>query len=1314
MEDIMHNEQEKLIKFKELFIERFGEEIRFRKKVKDGFASNRYKKTSYIMEATDVASAITSLIPIFGTFAAPIPAAIDLFIKAYHGYKDYQQDKQTKQILESSENSSGLDYYLSLKDYMDRIINEVAIEIVRIYEYQISKLQTLKDIQKAAQYAKKLIFNSSNLQLEFTRDNVLKVLYMEAKKVNKFKMIKFTDQVHTSIQEFPKWKLSSMFYRPGIRKDVENQDSPYQFYSIQNKKGKKISRQDKYGYRGEYLSLQVTDQNGNELAFQDRHEYISMPEIDTTGLQLIPKSEDISSKYKPIHRVIYKGDIEHFQANDDNKTLRDYIKFYYGLNNLEKIVYRSSSLANSKLAGKNIDYTDFARADFQDSEFCIINDKELKSEDLPDQEGSAQNSIFIGCNFRNAKMSKIDLRDSDLSFTNIRNANLMDAKISKAKLLYADVDHANLTGIFSFSAEVKCLLINLQTAIVDDNEREKILHQNLLSTQINIESLKKQFENDYKILQELEMAQKRINAEIRIIQTQLSEHSIIINGHNNRINAIEINEEYRNRHKVSAIKLKQQYKEKILAKDLHYIESRIIDQSLPDIPVALSDIFIQKSLIYGSAGIGKSTLMRYLEHAHYRTSINNNIFIFYIDLNEIMVHHKNAEDIKIYIKLQIAKILNKTTNDVEEAIETILSDTNNVVLLLDGYDEVKNNPDINTCITDTLHKFPKIIMTSRSSIREIPNMIQQEFNKTYENFGFEDKDIIQYIDSRFKDSKTNKVLKDFLKNHPDVKEICYIPLNLYILCEIWDNSNIQQFYITSSSIYFEFIKHKIKMLPLNKQSKFYANCIELVILEKIAFQCCIDGKKSFSKELVTLIIEETPALENKKLNKLEKNILANGLLKENHDGSCIFFHEIFKEYLAASYLIRLCESKKNEAQKIEQQFLQNLQKLEINYNNIIVFLDNILKQKDLHIPTLENIMHDIITRWQQEGDKSFEENRYRNALEYYSNLVRIRPKNALFWNIKGKILIRLGRHEEAIFCYDQAIEYDPSEMVYKENKYYACICLKQYDKALEGYLSLIKNNNQIDVKRLAKYYSGAADALFHLEQYDQAYEYCQKAIVYNKENFWAHNGLGNYHFIKGNYENAVDEYKKAYQYDRFYSNTFIFKQAVILKQCLAQDQEANLLFRQAIEQGKNVENQRYQDISTLAKYFLNNKIEKEIKLSHQELTDEAVTILMICLRKLDIHTIDLSNNNISDVGAKDILQTIQANANIRKVKLDGNKIYNQEIRQEIQNILLNRNDTVLNPFISVQSTYIQEPLYTERYNKDARVIHSPSSSGRTL
>ncbi|MFQ6072921.1 MAG: tetratricopeptide repeat protein [Methanosarcinales archaeon] len=58
---------------------------------------------------------------------------------------------------------------------------------------------------------------------------------------------------------------------------------------------------------------------------------------------------------------------------------------------------------------------------------------------------------------------------------------------------------------------------------------------------------------------------------------------------------------------------------------------------------------------------------------------------------------------------------------------------------------------------------------------------------------------------------------------------------------------------------------------------------------------------------------------------------------------------------------------------------------------------------------------------------------YEDAIECFDKALEIDPKYAYAWVDKGKALDNLGKYKNAIECFDKALEIDPNSDIVKNN-----------------------------------------------------------------------------------------------------------------------------------------------------------------------------------------------------------------------------------------------------------------------------------------
>ena len=163
---------------------------------------------------------------------------------------------------------------------------------------------------------------------------------------------------------------------------------------------------------------------------------------------------------------------------------------------------------------------------------------------------------------------------------------------------------------------------------------------------------------------------------------------------------------------------------------------------------------------------------------------------------------------------------------------------------------------------------------------------------------------------------------------------------------------------------------------------------------------------------------------------------------------------------------------------------------------------------------------------------------YNAALvEAMNNKLEEDPLDSLAWRIKGRVLARSGRYEEAITCYDKALEIKPQFMSLLGEKGEAFLYLERYEEALECFDKVLEINSHNSMRLIMK-----GEALAGLGRYEEALECYDKALEI-EENYpkdhdctklacrRALNNKGSALQELGRYEEALECYDKALEID---------------------------------------------------------------------------------------------------------------------------------------------------------------------------------------
>jgi tetratricopeptide (TPR) repeat protein len=100
-------------------------------------------------------------------------------------------------------------------------------------------------------------------------------------------------------------------------------------------------------------------------------------------------------------------------------------------------------------------------------------------------------------------------------------------------------------------------------------------------------------------------------------------------------------------------------------------------------------------------------------------------------------------------------------------------------------------------------------------------------------------------------------------------------------------------------------------------------------------------------------------------------------------------------------------------------------------------------------------------KWNSKGNVLIKLGRYQEVIECYDKALKIYRNYADGWSDKGNALNRLGRYQEAIECYDKALTLDPSNRQALDNKHK----LGFFDTGMEGLRTEKENESDATLKK---------------------------------------------------------------------------------------------------------------------------------------------------------------------------------------------------------------------------------------------------------
>jgi tetratricopeptide (TPR) repeat protein len=193
-----------------------------------------------------------------------------------------------------------------------------------------------------------------------------------------------------------------------------------------------------------------------------------------------------------------------------------------------------------------------------------------------------------------------------------------------------------------------------------------------------------------------------------------------------------------------------------------------------------------------------------------------------------------------------------------------------------------------------------------------------------------------------------------------------------------------------------------------------------------------------------------------------------------------------------------------------------------------------------------------------EGDKLKTLGKYEEAIQCYDKAIELNPSNSAVYHNKGNALQVLGKNEAAIECYNQAIALDSRCPKAYTNKGNALQALGKNEEAIKSY------NQAIALDSICpKAYTNKGNALQALGQNEAAIECYNQAIALDSKCSTVFYNNGNALQALGRNEEAIKSYHQAIELNPIYSN--VYNNNGVALQALGQNEEALKFYDKAIE-----------------------------------------------------------------------------------------------------------------------------------------------------
>lgn len=361
---------------------------------------------------------------------------------------------------------------------------------------------------------------------------------------------------------------------------------------------------------------------------------------------------------------------------------------------------------------------------------------------------------------------------------------------------------------------------------------------------------------------------------------------------------------------------------------------------------------IINNIVYGRAGVGKTTLAKYMCIKWKEDRCWSDIFKFpiYIELRNIKEFNSLEETVIDLYHINDEEIANL---DVKLIISFLEKNKENILYILDGFDELDKWNQKK--LVNLLNKYPKWILTTRPYGFNKADIVHA--NKSFENIGFDNISMKKYVKNYF-ELNTNKGSKliMYLDKNTNIKAISHIPIILEMICGLWNDSENN---ISANMSITQLYNNIIECLSTNYLNRKHDNDNKEIdskkykiylVLGCLSYYGLIENTIIFSmKNFDDIVINlETNIIQEPIDVFFEKYIKRIGLLKEIRKGdnyrqsNYYFQHLTFQEFFSAKYISSLCD----------ENFLEFIitNKYESKFQMVIMFISgniNCIERADL-------------------------------------------------------------------------------------------------------------------------------------------------------------------------------------------------------------------------------------------------------------------------------------------------------------------------------------------------------------------------------
>ena len=348
------------------------------------------------------------------------------------------------------------------------------------------------------------------------------------------------------------------------------------------------------------------------------------------------------------------------------------------------------------------------------------------------------------------------------------------------------------------------------------------------------------------------------------------------------------------------------------------------DKKIKQTPILCDDLLrveegkkpLRKVLIEGNGGMGKTTLCTMLSEGWAEGKMLTQFdCVLLLPLREQLV--SSAESLSDLFKLlhSSKRIRTSVVNELEE------KGGRGVLIVADGWDELEEakrskQSFLYNLLFGRVLPFASVLLTSRPSasapLHRLPSV-----DRLVEVVGFNEENIKQYVESEFeKCPEKASGLIEQLDNSPFIQNVCTVPLNCAITCNLWHTLD-QELPSTLTELQTQIILYVI-VRDIKKNFPDLPVDLSMVNFDSIPSQLepywwliCKFAFEALSNDQLVYTEEELASFFPEGLDSSQKFLCfgllqsARTLLPVGHGLSFHFLHLTFQEYLAALHLVTL-------------------------------------------------------------------------------------------------------------------------------------------------------------------------------------------------------------------------------------------------------------------------------------------------------------------------------------------------------------------------------------------------------------------------